>query len=225
MARVQALSFTKSWENREDFPTYEDNEERVRADMQYLFDEIRDYLNRRLLPAVNAIAAVEVTAASGGTVQGALNALRADLEQAVLGNVPDGSITPAKLAPEAKLQDRTAAVTLTPDPNCMENRPEANLRFYHAPTLGLVFVQGTVTLQRVSLGDTGYHARYHFDTLLPDALLVPLAAQSTSGTAAVMAEFSASDGALDIQVLDVPASVPSVTVAVSGWYALGEDAA
>ena len=39
------LNFTKSWKNAVDFPTVETNETKVRADMQYLFDELRDALN------------------------------------------------------------------------------------------------------------------------------------------------------------------------------------
>ena len=39
------LSFTKSWKNAVDFPTVETNETKVRADMQYLFDEIKEALN------------------------------------------------------------------------------------------------------------------------------------------------------------------------------------
>ena len=39
------LNFTKSWKNAVDFPTVETNETKVRADMQYLFDELKDALN------------------------------------------------------------------------------------------------------------------------------------------------------------------------------------
>ena len=39
------LTFTKSWENAADFPTYEENEQQVRADLQYLHDEMRDAFN------------------------------------------------------------------------------------------------------------------------------------------------------------------------------------
>ena len=39
------LNFTKSWKNAVDFPTVETNETKVRADMQYLFDEIKEALN------------------------------------------------------------------------------------------------------------------------------------------------------------------------------------
>lgn len=44
------LQFTKSWTSSEDFPTYEPDETKVRADMQLLFDEIKNYINTTLLP-------------------------------------------------------------------------------------------------------------------------------------------------------------------------------
>ena len=44
------LQFTKSWTSSEDFPTYEPNETQVRADMQLLFDEIKNHINTVLLP-------------------------------------------------------------------------------------------------------------------------------------------------------------------------------
>ena len=44
------LQFTKSWTSAADFPTYEGDETKVRADMQFLFDEIKAYVNGVLLP-------------------------------------------------------------------------------------------------------------------------------------------------------------------------------
>lgn len=48
------LQFTKNWNNPDDFPTVELSEEKVRADMQLLHDEVRNYLNDTLIPAVVA---------------------------------------------------------------------------------------------------------------------------------------------------------------------------
>lgn len=47
---LSELSFSKEWTNSTDFPTYEPDEAQVRADMQLLFDEIRDYINQQLRP-------------------------------------------------------------------------------------------------------------------------------------------------------------------------------
>lgn len=43
------LEYEKSWTDGGDFPTYEADEEQVRADMQYHPDAIRDYINETLL--------------------------------------------------------------------------------------------------------------------------------------------------------------------------------
>jgi len=42
------IELTKTWESQDDFPTIEVDEETVRADMQFLFNEIADYINGTL---------------------------------------------------------------------------------------------------------------------------------------------------------------------------------
>lgn len=49
---IEQLNFTKDWTKPEDFPTLETDETKVRSDMQLLFNEIRQYLNGVLSPAV-----------------------------------------------------------------------------------------------------------------------------------------------------------------------------
>ena len=56
MNDLTELRFTKDWTNPGDFPTHESSEAQVRADMQYLFNEIRDWLNQKLLPVVDDAA-------------------------------------------------------------------------------------------------------------------------------------------------------------------------
>ena len=51
---LDKLQFTKNWNNPDDFPTVELSEEKVRADMQLLHDEVKNYLNDTLIPAVVA---------------------------------------------------------------------------------------------------------------------------------------------------------------------------
>lgn len=69
------LSFTKNWENPEDYPTYEPDEMQVRRDMQSLHDEVKDFLNNELIPRVIA---------EDATVEGweAQETARADAETA-----------------------------------------------------------------------------------------------------------------------------------------------
>ena len=57
---LDKLNFTKDWTKPEDFSTVETNEERVRADQQLLFDEIKTFLNTKLIPALEALG-VETT--------------------------------------------------------------------------------------------------------------------------------------------------------------------
>lgn len=53
------LGFTRSWENPDDYPTVELDETQVRKDMQSLHDEVKDYINNKLRPAVLAEDATE----------------------------------------------------------------------------------------------------------------------------------------------------------------------
>lgn len=48
------LDFTKNWKNEADFPTYEESETKVRADMQELHDQTRRFINGTLIPELEA---------------------------------------------------------------------------------------------------------------------------------------------------------------------------
>ena len=54
--KFEKLSFTKDWNNASDFPTYETNEAQVRADMQLLHDEAKDFINEKLIPSIERLA-------------------------------------------------------------------------------------------------------------------------------------------------------------------------
>lgn len=50
---ITKLDFGKlNWNNRDTFPTVQPDEAKARADMQRLFDFIRDYINNTLLPNI-----------------------------------------------------------------------------------------------------------------------------------------------------------------------------
>ena len=49
------LEYKKTWTSSGDFPTYEDSEQQVRADLQYHPDAIRNYLNGTVAPAVEGL--------------------------------------------------------------------------------------------------------------------------------------------------------------------------
>ena len=53
---IAALRFSRDWTDPNDFKTVETSEVKVRADMQYLFNEIKNWLNETLIPAVQSAA-------------------------------------------------------------------------------------------------------------------------------------------------------------------------
>lgn len=85
---LPTLEFTKNWENDNDFHTIETEEKQVRADMQLLHDEAKNYLNDKLTPAIEAELATKAT--------------KEEVNSALLGQVPDDSLEKAKLAPELR---------------------------------------------------------------------------------------------------------------------------
>ena len=57
---LDKLSYSKEWTNPTDFPTVETDEAQVRADQQLLYDEIKTFLNTKLIPALENLG-VETT--------------------------------------------------------------------------------------------------------------------------------------------------------------------
>ena len=104
------LVFTKSWENSDDFPTYEPNETQVRADLQLLHDETRNWINRLVERLNDPTAADQLpfqpqNGLTAQTVQAAVLEVHAAIQNAAAGLLVDGSVTKQKLA--AQLLDRT----------------------------------------------------------------------------------------------------------------------
>lgn len=99
----ERLDFTCSWEDPADFPTYEPNEGKVRADLQRLHNETRDGFNR-LVAALNAPTASESLPFRGEGLQ-AENVRDAIVEtyeavrEASAGLIVDGAVTKEKLDP------------------------------------------------------------------------------------------------------------------------------
>lgn len=108
------FDYSKSWRSADDFPTYEDDETKVRDDIQCLFDEARDAVNRLIgeLRAAN-LPFQSSEAVSASTVQAAIEAVQAQVQALELSAIPSGAVTTEKLADlavtAAKLAD--AAVT------------------------------------------------------------------------------------------------------------------
>jgi len=78
---IESLAFDRVWTNKADFPTYEGSEDKVRADMQYLYNVIQNFINVVIVPALNDII-------SGSYTPGAVDTAA----------IQDGAVTLAKLA-------------------------------------------------------------------------------------------------------------------------------
>ena len=52
----EKLKFTRDWNSSADFPTYEENEQKVRADLQALHDETKEFINEKLIPGIENMA-------------------------------------------------------------------------------------------------------------------------------------------------------------------------
>lgn len=96
------FQYSKSWRSAEDFPTYEDDEGKVRDDMQSLFDEARDAVNRLIgeLKAEN-LPFAKSAALNAENVQSAIGLLQTRLQELAQNPLADGAVTTAKLADKA----------------------------------------------------------------------------------------------------------------------------
>lgn len=108
------LSYEKVWTSPEDFPTIETNETKVREDMQYHPDVIKNFINRILLPEVTQ--AIEAGGGGGGgggvpddgsvttakIVDGAVSTAKLANSSVTTAKLAAGSVTLAKLAQEVK---------------------------------------------------------------------------------------------------------------------------
>ena len=99
---LSTFQYSKSWRDPQDFPTFEENEEQVRDDMQLLFDEARDAINRLVgqLRASN-LPFSPTEGVDASDVQNAIELVQSQLGGVVMGQLPDGSVTTAKLASQA----------------------------------------------------------------------------------------------------------------------------
>ena len=108
--QYQKAAFSKTWESAEDFPTVELSEEKVRADMQALHDEMKAYVNDTLIDDVaksfDAVADVlvgKVDSVNGKTGDVTLTAVD-------VGAVPMGE---SGIIGVAAVNGRSGNVTLT----------------------------------------------------------------------------------------------------------------
>lgn len=101
------FDFTKSWRNAGDYPTFEPDEAKVRDDLQSLFDELKVGLNRLIgeLKASN-MPFTPTAEVDSSDVQNAIENVQSQIASAVLGELPDGSVTARKISAGAVETDK-----------------------------------------------------------------------------------------------------------------------
>ena len=87
---LETLTYGKLWTSATDFPTYEADETKVRADMQYHPDAIKAFLNEKIVAILNGVSGAEnIGAADGKSVQANLDQLVEDIQALAGGTIPD----------------------------------------------------------------------------------------------------------------------------------------
>jgi len=221
MARgLRELIFSKNWKSANDFPTYEDNEEKVRADIQLLYDEIRNYVNTVLLPAVNVIKASEIeTSTTDVSVQSKLNSLTDAINNVTLGQIPDDSLTSEKVEPGGLLEDVTSQLTFSAQDTSGHPCDVSALQFYFSRALGMMFVVGRANFTRTA-GKVGFFARYTITGPFDFGYYGSVFQAYSDGIGSPRCDFSplGDYAGMDIYVNSAPDSEDNVGVDISGWF-------
>lgn len=96
------FKFSRSWLRSEDFPSYEDNEAKVRADMQALPDELLGHLNRHIEEeTASNIRFAPTAGVASENVQQAVECVQSQLIGISQSGIADGSVSSEKLADNA----------------------------------------------------------------------------------------------------------------------------
>ena len=99
----EQFAYSKSWKNPKDFPVYEPDEGRVRADLQLLHDEAADAINRLIAALNDPTAAAQipfqpVEGLEAKTLQQAIEEVFGAVADAAAAKIVNGSVTKEKLA-------------------------------------------------------------------------------------------------------------------------------
>ena len=91
LSPLESFDYTRDWTKPADFPTFEDDETVVRADMQYQPDELKTFINNVLVSFINTELIPLVDALVSGTVTP---------DSVYTAAIQKGAVTLAKLAPD-----------------------------------------------------------------------------------------------------------------------------
>lgn len=152
-AQYKKAAFSKTWVSAEDFPTVELSEERVRADMQALHDEMKEYVNAVLIKDVSESfdAVADVMVGKVDSVNGKTGAVT--LTAADVGAVPVGE---GGIIGVSSVNGRSGNVTLTSEDVGLGNLD--NERQYSAsnpPPYPVASVNGKVGAVNLTANDIG----------------------------------------------------------------------
>lgn len=152
-AQYKKAAFSKTWESAEDFPTVELSEERVRADMQALHDEMKEYVNGVLIKDVaeSFDAVADIMVGKVDSVNGKTGAVT--LTAADVGAVPVGE---SGIIGVAAVNGRSGNVTLTSEDVGLGNLD--NERQYSAsnpPPYPVASVNGKTGAVNLTANDIG----------------------------------------------------------------------
>lgn len=152
-AQYKKAAFSKTWKSVDDFPTVELSEEKVRADMQALHDEMKEYVNGVLIKDVaeSFDAVADVVAGKVDSVNGKTGDVT--LTAADVGAVPVGE---SGIIGVAAVNGRSGNVTLTSEDVGLGNLD--NERQYSAsnpPPYPVASVNGKTGAVNLTADDVG----------------------------------------------------------------------
>lgn len=207
---ISDFQFSKTWRDRNAFPTYQDDETQVREDMQVLHDELAAYVNTQLLPVVNDTAAAVEDLVEGSVPDASIST----------DKIQDGAVTADKLDPSIlsglsiAWEDVSSAITLTPSGS--DDVEVLNKKYYYSHALGVVvfFLDGYMTAQAgesVGICQDGYP---------PASLPISICAVwSASPTVAAALRSGTYSGNHDLYIqIATSEAVSRKKANVSGWY-------
>lgn len=90
---INKFSYTRDWTKPADFPTFEDDEQTVREDMQYQPNELKKFINEALVAFVNDSLIPLVNALVAGTIPA---------DSVYTAAIQNGAVTLAKLGADVK---------------------------------------------------------------------------------------------------------------------------
>lgn len=147
------LNYGKVWTRAEDFPAYQNDETKVREDMQYHPDAVKDFINSSLLKELEAEGAAAVLGAvddgTAATVQGVLDShkteleqLRRDMETVAGGGTPElVKSTPVNFTYDSWLETAEGAMLMIPKDE--HKRENGNFGYNIYSMVGDTFRSGT----------------------------------------------------------------------------------